>query len=98
MIIPDSVRPSFFTNIIGGIAMYLWGPLWARLIFHGFVVVVGVLILAGAQNTSIVGANGVLNRLAENGVLTSRFQRPHNRFGTRYRLINLVVILQIAPI
>ena len=39
--------------------------------FHGFVVLVGVLILAGAQNTSIVGANGVLNRVAEDGVLTS---------------------------
>ncbi len=98
MIIPDSVRPSFFANIIGGIAMYLWGPLWARLIFHGFVVMVGVLILAGAQNTSIVGANGVLNRLAEDGVLTSWFQRPHHRFGTSYRLINLVVVLQFATI
>lgn len=98
MIIPDSVRPSFFTNIIGGIAMYLSGPLWAKLIFHGFVVIVGVLILAGAQNTSIVGANGVLNRLSEDGVLTPWFQRPHNRFGTSYRLINLVVILQLATI
>ena len=98
MIIPDSVRPSFFTNIIGGIAMYLSGPLWAKLIFHGFVVIVGVLILAGAQNTSIVGANGVLNRLSEDGVLTAWFQRPHNRFGTSYRLINMVVILQLATI
>jgi len=98
MIIPDSVRPSFFANIIGGIAMYLSGPLWAKLIFHGFVVIVGVLILAGAQNTSIVGANGVLNRLSEDGVLTAWFQRPHNRFGTSYRLINLVVILQLATI
>jgi hypothetical protein len=98
MIIPDSVRPSFFTNIIGGIAMYLSGPLWAKLIFHGFVVIVGVLILAGAQNTSIVGANGVLNRLSEDGVLTAWFQRPHHRFGTSYRLINLIVILQLATI
>ena len=98
MIIPDSVRPNFFTNIIGGIAMYLSGPLWAKLIFHGFVVIVGVLILAGAQNTSIVGANGVLNRLSEDGVLTAWFQRPHHRFGTSYRLINLVVILQLATI
>ncbi len=98
MIIPDSVRPSFFANLIGGIAMYLWGPLWARLIFHGFVVLVGVLILAGAQNTSIVGANGVLNRLAEDGVLTAWFQRPHHRFGTSYRLINLIVLLQLATI
>jgi hypothetical protein len=98
MIIPDTVRPNFFANLIGGIAMYLWGPLWARLIFHGFVVLVGVLILAGAQNTSIVGANGVLNRLAEDGVLTAWFQRPHHRFGTSYRLINVVVLLQLATI
>src|SRR5215471_1387747 len=71
MIIPDKVRPNFFANLIGGIAMYLAGPEWAKLLFHGFVVLVGVLILAGAQNTSIVGANGVLNRVAEDGVLTS---------------------------
>jgi len=98
MIIPDSVRSNFFANMIGGIAMYLAGPLWAKLIFHGFVVIVGVLILAGAQNTSIVGANGVLNRLSEDGVLTPWFQRPHHRFGTSYRLINLIVILQLATI
>src|SRR5467141_4060939 len=98
MIIPDGVRPQYFGNLISGIAMHLWGPLWARLIFHGFVVLVGVLILSGAQNTSIVGANGVLNRLAEDGVLTAWFQRPHHRFGTSYRLINLIVLLQLATI
>src|SRR6202521_383178 len=98
MIIPDSARPNFFANLIGGIAMYLWGPLWARLLFHGFVVLVGVLILAGAQNTSIVGANGVLNRLTEDGVLTSWFQKPHNRYGTSFRIINLIVALQLLTI
>ena len=98
MIIPDNIRPGFFANLIGGIAMYLPGPLVARLLFHGFVVLVGVLILAGAQNTSIVGANGVLNRVAEDGVLTSWFQKPHNRFGTSYRIINLIVGLQLLTI
>ena len=61
-------------------------------------VLVGVLILAGAQNTSIVGANGVLNRVAEDGVLTSWFQKPHHRFGTSYRIINLIVGLQLLTI
>src|SRR5713226_706098 len=98
MIIPDKVRPEYFGNLISGIAMHLWGPLWARLIFHGFVVLVGVLILSGAQNTSIVGANGVLNRVAEDGVLTSAFQKPHPRFGTSYRIINLIVGLQLLTI
>lgn len=98
MIIPDSVRHEFFGNLIGGIAMHLWGPMWARLIFHGFVVLVGVLILSGAHNTSIVGANGVLNRVAEDGVLADTFQKPHKRFGTSYRIINLVVGLQLLTI
>jgi len=98
MIIPDKVRPDYFANLIGGIAMYLVGPTSVKLLFHGFVVLVGVLILAGAQNTSIVGANGVLNRVAEDGVLTSWFQRPHNRFGTSYRIINLIVGMQLLTI
>src|SRR5499427_4978574 len=98
MMIPDNVRPQYFANLIGGIAMYLAGPNWAKLLFHGFVVLVGVLILAGAQNTSIVGANGVLNRVAEDGVLTSWFQRPHDRYGTSYRIINLVVGMQLVVI
>ena len=98
MMIPDSVRPNFFANLIGGLAMYLVGPTSLKLLFHGFVVLVGVLILAGAQNTSIVGANGVLNRVAEDGVLTSWFQRPHHRFGTSYRIINLIVGMQLVVI
>jgi amino acid transporter len=98
MIIPDKVRPDYFANLIGGIAMYLVGPESLKLLFHGFVVLVGVLILAGAQNTSIVGANGVLNRVAEDGVLTSWFQKPHNRFGTSYRIINLIVGMQLLVI
>jgi Amino acid permease len=98
MIIPDAVRHEYFANLIGGIAMYLSGPHVLKLVFHGFVVVVGVLILSGAENTSIVGANGVLNRLAEGGVLTDWFQRPHQRYGTSYRTINLIVALQILTI
>src|SRR6202451_4666403 len=98
MIIPDKVRPDYFANLIGGIAMYLAGPESLKLLFHGFVVLVGVLILAGAQNTSIVGANGVLNRVAEDGVLTSWFQKPHHRYGTSYRIINLIVCMQLLTV
>src|SRR5579864_3743770 len=98
MIIPDHVRHEYFANLIGGISVYLVGPMWLKLIFHAFVVLVGVLILAGAQNTSIVGANGVLNRVAEDGVLTDAFQKPHPRFGTSYRIINLIVGMQLLTI
>ncbi|HVN17710.1 MAG TPA: APC family permease [Dongiaceae bacterium] len=98
MLIPDNVRPHYFSNLIGGITIYLWGPTLLKLFFHAFVVLVGVLILAGAQNTSIIGANGVLNRVAEDGVLTEWFQKPHHRFGTSYRIINMIVILQLVTV
>jgi len=98
MIIPDNVRGNFFDNPIGGLAMYLSGPLLVRLIFRGFVVIVGVLMLAGAVNTAIVGSNGVLNRVSEDGILPDWFRRPHHRFGTSYRILNLVVGLQLLTI
>jgi amino acid transporter len=98
MIIPDDVRQGFLQNLIGGLAMNLEGPFLARLIFHSFVVIVGTLILAGAVNTAIVGSNGVLNRVSEDGVLSDWFRQPHPRFGTSYRIINTIVLLQIATI
>ena len=98
MIIPDSVRNNYSDNPISGLAMYLVGPLWAQLAFRTFVVVVGVLMLAGAVNTAIVGSNGVLNRVSEDGILPDWFRHPHRRFGTSYRILNLVVGLQLLTI
>jgi amino acid transporter len=98
MIIPDSVRANFFDNPIGGLAMYLVGPLSVRLLFRGFIVVVGTLMLAGAVNTAIVGSNGVLNRVSEDGILPGWFRHPHPKFGTSHRILNLVVGLQIFTI
>ena len=78
--------------------MNLEGPFTLRLVFHVFVVVVGTLILAGAVNTAIVGSNGVLNRVSEDGVLADWFRQPHRRFGTSHRIINIVVGFQILTI
>jgi hypothetical protein len=98
MIIPDKVRPQYFGNLISGLAMHMTGPYTLKLLFQGFVVVVGVLILSGAVNTAIVGANGVLNRVSEDGVLAPWFRRPHKKYGTTFRLINLIVGLQVLTI
>lgn len=98
MIIPDSVRANFQDNPIGGLAMYLVGPLSLKLAFRAFVVIVGVLMLAGAVNTAIVGSNGVLNRVSEDGILPEWFRKPHRKFGTSYRILNLVVALQLLTI
>jgi amino acid transporter/nucleotide-binding universal stress UspA family protein len=99
MIIPDEVRVSKYAgNLIGGLAMNVAGPNWARLCLNALVVGVGFLILSGAVNTAIVGSNGVLNRVSEDGVLPDWFLKPHKKYGTTYHLLNLVVGLQLFTI
>ena len=99
MIIPDEVRISQYSqNLLSGLAMHVIGPVWLRLLLQAFVVIVGFLILSGAVNTAIVGSNGVLNRVSEDGVLTDWFRAPQKKYGTTYRIINMVAILQIVII
>lgn len=97
-LIPDSERILYFDNLMSGISMHLAGPMELRLLFQGFIVIVGFLMLAGAVNTAIIGSNGVLNRVSEDGVLTDWFRAPHRQYGTTYRIINLIVILQLVTI
>ena len=99
MIIPDDVRVHVYRdNLIAGMAMYMVGPEALKIIFRGFVVVVGFLILGGAVNTAIVGSTGVLMRIAEDGVLTEWFRKPQKKYGTSYRIINLVAGMQLLVI
>ena len=99
MLIPDSVRvPVYRDNLIAGMAMYMTGPVAVRVAFRVFVVIVGFLILGGAVNTAIVGSTGVLMRVAEDGVLADWFRKPQRKFGTSYRIVNLVAGLQMFTI
>src|SRR5208282_4056602 len=98
MLIPSAQHAAYQDNLIAGLAMYMAGPMIWRIAFRIFVVVVGFLILSGAINTSIIGSTGVLMRVAEDGVLTDWFRKPHARFGTSYRIVNLVFVLQMFTI
>ena len=48
MLVPDNIRmlPENKDNLLGAMAMYLVGPHLLRLLFRGFIVVVGFLMLA----------------------------------------------------
>jgi len=99
MIIPTWERTHVYQdNLIAGIAMFLAGPETLRFAFRIFVVIVGFLMLSGAINTSIIGSTGVLQRVAEDGVLTDWFRTPHHKFGSPSRIVNLVVGLQMFTI
>jgi amino acid transporter len=99
LLIPNDVRMSQYSdNLIGGLAMHVVGPIGLRFALHGFVVLVGFLMLAGAVNTAIIGSNGVLNRVAEDGVLYDWFLKPHPRHGTTYRILLLIAAMQLFTI
>src|SRR5262249_30014987 len=99
ILIPDEVRMKDYSeNLISGLALYVIGPAPLKLLLNAFVVVVGFLILAGAVNTAIIGSNGVLNRVAEDGVMPDWFLKPHPKYGTTYRILFLIVGLQLAII
>jgi len=98
-LIPDEVRmKDYADNLVGGLAMHVAGPPYARLVLGALVVGASFLILSGAVNTSIIGSNGVLNRVAEDGVLPDRLQKPHWKYGTTHRILYLIVGLQLFTI
>jgi amino acid transporter len=99
MLIPTWERTHIYQdNLIAGLAMYMVGPVFWRIVFRIFVVLVGFLILSGAINTSMIGSTGVLMRVAEDGVLTDWFRKPHPKFGTSHRIVNMVFVLQMITI
>src|SRR5262245_19461117 len=103
MLIPQVDRTGQYAdNLIGGLAMNVWVPAWADpwgpLLLNAFVVVVGFLMLSGAVNTAIIGSNGVLNRVAEDGVMPDWFLKPHPKYGTTHRVLYLILGLQLFTI
>lgn len=98
LVIPAEHMPQYADNMLGGLAMELQGPYVARLAMQTLVVLSGALMLVGAVNTSFFGSNGVLNRVAEDGILHDWFRQLHPKYGTTYRLINIVASAQILTI
>jgi hypothetical protein len=98
MLIPLKDHVLYQDNLIAGLAMNMVGPLFWRIAFRIFVVLVGFLILSGAINTSMIGSTGVLMRVAEDGVLTDWFRKPHPKFGTSHRIVNMIFVLQMITI
>lgn len=99
LIIPhDLIISKYSDNLLSGLAMELWGPYSLKLILKTMVVLSAGLILVGAVNTSFVGANGILNRVAEDGILHDWFRCLHKKYGTTYRIITAVALLQAVVV
>lgn len=99
MLIPNDVRMKEYSeNLIGGLAMNMAGPPLAKVLLNAFVTIIGFILLSGACNTAIIGANGVLNRVAEDGILPDWLRKPHPTYGTTHRILTLIFGFQIVTI
>ncbi|MDR0953457.1 MAG: APC family permease [Elusimicrobiota bacterium] len=99
LIIPsDLIASKYSDNLLAGLTMHLNAPHLIKLALQAAVVVAGVLMLSGAVNTSIIGANGTLSRVAESGILTDWFRKIHKKHGTTYHIINMICMTQIIVI
>jgi len=98
LIIPAESVGKYSDNMLSGLAMELWAPYNLKLILKTLVVLSAGLILIGAVNTSFVGANGILNRVAEDGILHDWFRGLHRKYGTTYRIITAVALLQAVVV
>lgn len=96
VIIPyDKIINEYSENLLSGLAMEMAISYNARVFLKTVVVISALLMLVGAVNTAIVGANGILNRVAEDGVLPDSIRKIHHKYGTTYIIISAVAILQI---
>lgn len=96
VIIPfEKIASNYSENLLSGLAMELYIPSTLKLFLSSLVVISAFLMLLGAVNTSIVGANGIINRVAEDGVLPQSVRNLHPKYGTTYIIITIIAALQI---
>ncbi len=95
IIIPyEKIISEYSENLLSGLALELYIPYSAKVFLKTLVVISALLILVGAVNTAIVGANGIMNRVAEDGILPDKIRKIHPKYGTTYRIITIVALLQ----
>ena len=78
------------TAPLAGIAYQLAAPPWLRLVLVSLVVVAATAFLTATLRSTSRGAQGVLARLADDGVLDEGWRALHHRFGTPWRSIDTV--------
>lgn len=97
VIIPfDKIIDLYSENLLSGLAMELALPFSFKLLLKFMVVLSAFFMLVGAVNTAMVGANGIINRVAEDGILPPSVKKLHPKYGTTHRIITVVAFIQMV--
>ena len=95
-LVPEALRRSFFEAPGVGLVLQLAGPWWLRALAVGAVVAGAGLVMASAARSALAGAQTVLTRLVDEGLLPVALRSLHPRFGTRARMLDITVGAQVA--
>jgi magnesium transporter len=94
--VPAAALGAWFEAPIAGLTQALASPVWLRLWLFLAVTSAAVLFLAVAVHRSASGAQQVVARLTEDGVLHPALRAAHPRLGTPSRLVDLVAATQLG--
>ena len=95
-IVPEALRRSFFEAPGVGLVLQLAGPWWLRVLAAVAIVVAAGLTMACAARSALTGAQTVITRLVDEGLLPVALLTLHPRFGTRARMLDVTVGAQVA--
>jgi magnesium transporter len=83
---------------LAGVAFQLIGPAWLRGALLSAVTAAAAVFLAATLRSSARGAYGELARLVDEGALGEHWRALHHRFGTPWRAIDAVAVVQIGVV
>jgi len=88
-LVPGGEQPLWADTPLAGLAQHLAGPVWIRAAMTFALVCSAFLVLAPAANAAMLDAEQVLRKLSEQRTLPDALTRPHRRFGTMTRALDI---------
>jgi len=91
-----ATRAAFTETPLVGLVFGLTYPAWMKTLLVFAVAVAACAMMGGAARGALTGAQIAMTRLVDAGLLPAALRRPHARFGTPWRMFDLIAAVQIA--
>jgi magnesium transporter len=93
---PTGIGTPWFDAPFAALVSYLPGPGWLKFLVTLGVILGAALFLTTTISRAVVSAQSMLSRLTEEGLVGTTLGVLHARFGTPSRLVDVIVVAQVA--
>jgi magnesium transporter len=97
-LVPLDTREAWVEAPLAAIALHVAAPEGLRFVLLMLVAIAAALFLSGAIQRSVSGAQRVLARLSQEGILSPALRALHPRLGTQARLVDVAIAAQVAVV